>query len=384
MSTSRNRKPSMSEEESDPESGEERDTSPAGPKTGQAAAASAAPGNPFNQTALEKRQRGNVWTNVVMAEDLTSSISKVSTRTEDEGTKRSKFVDLDSPSTSADAFPSSAPRGAEISGARGGAARGKGARGRRGGGRGGKVTAAGSPATPVTSTSKATDVMAAGDVARPPGTGEKRKNGMRPRAKRISTTKSGENLEVKTSFYTTYPDLKVEITDDDRVDVAARKAVAQLKEKFNPWTITQIVNHLGNAESRKLLQLTKTIEASGGMLTKDGKTRRTPGGVFIQLFKADAGPKVGLEVLKKILTPPPSPKLEQYQAAKHKRALERRAAKRASASASASMETDGQETTTSLGARSDGPVVAPVASDSSAATHSMEVDADGTGQRVVA
>ena len=63
--------------ESEPESGEERDEEVTVDSRKSGAASGATAKNPFNPTALEKRRRGNVWTNVVVAEDLTSFLSKV-------------------------------------------------------------------------------------------------------------------------------------------------------------------------------------------------------------------------------------------------------------------------------------------------------------------
>ena len=149
--------------------------------------------------------------------------------TEDERSK-SHFVDLDSPSTSADAFPS--PHTQSRRGGHGwrrnndkGGPRGK----------GGPNSTSQSTAADMDNTTSTSDA-----IPTPiPRTGEKRKNVGRPRPKRISTTKSGEKLENKTTFFTVYPDLTEEIFETDRLDVAARKAVNQLKEKFNPWTISK-------------------------------------------------------------------------------------------------------------------------------------------------
>lgn len=37
----------------------------------------------------------------------------------------------------------------------------------------------------------------------------------------------------------------------------------------------------------ELFEATRGIEASGGMMIADGTRRRTPGGVFMTLFKTD-------------------------------------------------------------------------------------------------
>jgi phosphorylated adapter RNA export protein len=49
--------------------------------------------------------------------------------------------------------------------------------------------------------------------------------------------------------------------------------------------LRQILRTLGPARTIDLLTEALQVEAAGGMLTKDGSRRRTPGGVFFQLVK---------------------------------------------------------------------------------------------------
>ncbi|XP_055345812.1 phosphorylated adapter RNA export protein-like [Paramacrobiotus metropolitanus] len=258
---------------------------------------------------VQKRKRGNVWKNAVLEEDLTSSLSRVTT---DDKTSKLAYMDLDAPSTSADTTGGPARKGR------------KGPKGRRPGQRGSRSQQTSSvQSCAEDGVSSTSGEVGAGDQPSVGGEtekGEKRKNVQVPRAKRRPP---------KTHFFSSYPDMNSPIEDLDTLDVAARKAVHQLKEKFNPWTITQIVSHLGNAEARTLLQLTKTIEENGGMLTKDGEKRRTAGGVFITMFKSKHDEKYGKDAWKTIIVEPPGglPKKKNVQA--RQRALKRRAERRA-------------------------------------------------------
>ncbi|GAU90329.1 hypothetical protein RvY_02760 [Ramazzottius varieornatus] len=247
------------------------------------------PENPAQVSIMTKRKRGNAWKDVVVENALVDSLAKVTT-TEVRVPKPAGFVDLDAPSNSLQPFLTSSV---------------------------GSTVKKWAPEKRRNGSGDASASTSAGICG-------KRKNHLVPKPKRSANWKGGE----KTQMFTTYPDLNSEITDEDRLDVAARKAVHQLKEKQNPWSITQVICHLGNSEARKLLSLTKTIEQNGGMLTKDGKSRRTAGGVFITLFRSDAEPKIGKAALKKMLTPPQTPQRIANAAAKHKRAVEKRAQRR--------------------------------------------------------
>ncbi|CAI5446500.1 unnamed protein product [Caenorhabditis angaria] len=55
----------------------------------------------------------------------------------------------------------------------------------------------------------------------------------------------------------------------------------------DPATIKKIVTEIGVELSIKLFDETKEVERGGGMKTADGTRRRTPGGIFITLFKMD-------------------------------------------------------------------------------------------------
>jgi hypothetical protein len=71
----------------------------------------------------------------------------------------------------------------------------------------------------------------------------------------------------------------------DHLTVA--KLVQALQES-NKDLLTKVLWTLGQDRCRAILAETLTCEANGGMLTKDGTWRRTPGGVFFQLVKERA------------------------------------------------------------------------------------------------
>src|SRR6266851_7688937 len=63
--------------------------------------------------------------------------------------------------------------------------------------------------------------------------------------------------------------------------------VEALQEPNRPL-LTQVLRLLGTDRTPAILAETLTCVANGGMLTKDGKRRRTPGGVFFQLARERA------------------------------------------------------------------------------------------------
>jgi len=67
--------------------------------------------------------------------------------------------------------------------------------------------------------------------------------------------------------------------------------LVQTLQEPNTDLLTQVLRVLGQARCAAILADTLTCEASGGMLTKDGTRRRTPGGVFFQLVRERATPQ---------------------------------------------------------------------------------------------
>ncbi|KAH7967169.1 hypothetical protein HPB49_023291 [Dermacentor silvarum] len=74
--------------------------------------------------------------------------------------------------------------------------------------------------------------------------------------------------------------------DDEQVaEVAAD--IAKRLEETNVELVGRVVQVLGVTRSRKLLGMTEDIESTGGLLIRDQSRRRTPGGVFFFLVKAN-------------------------------------------------------------------------------------------------
>src|SRR5262249_2568632 len=67
-------------------------------------------------------------------------------------------------------------------------------------------------------------------------------------------------------------------------ELTVEKVAAVLQEPNIPL-LRQVLRTLGQDRWGAILTDTLTCEAQGGMLTKDGTRRRTPGGVFLQLVK---------------------------------------------------------------------------------------------------
>ena len=65
---------------------------------------------------------------------------------------------------------------------------------------------------------------------------------------------------------------------------------ATLQEPKRPL-LAAVLRVLAQERCAAILADTLTCEASGGMLTKDGTRRRTPGGVFFQLVRERATPQ---------------------------------------------------------------------------------------------
>src|SRR5215510_4976900 len=73
-------------------------------------------------------------------------------------------------------------------------------------------------------------------------------------------------------------------------ELTVEKVAAVLQEPNIPL-LRQVLRTLGQDRWGAILTDTLTCEAQGGMLTKDGTRRRTPGGVFFQLVRERATPQ---------------------------------------------------------------------------------------------
>jgi hypothetical protein len=73
-------------------------------------------------------------------------------------------------------------------------------------------------------------------------------------------------------------------------ELTVEKLAEVLREPKVPL-LRQVLRTLGPDRTAAILTDTLTCEANGGMLTKDGTRRRTPGGVFFQLVKERVNPR---------------------------------------------------------------------------------------------
>jgi hypothetical protein len=76
---------------------------------------------------------------------------------------------------------------------------------------------------------------------------------------------------------------------------AAATDIARKLGESNPQAVVQIeriVHHLGLETAQIALKEALAVEAEGGMLTDDGKRRRTPGGVFFYLVRGRTPPEL--------------------------------------------------------------------------------------------
>jgi hypothetical protein len=75
------------------------------------------------------------------------------------------------------------------------------------------------------------------------------------------------------------------------MDTLTVETLAAILQEPKVPLLRQVLRTLGQDRCAALLADTLACEASGGMHTKDGTRRRTPGGVFFQLVMAQATPK---------------------------------------------------------------------------------------------
>jgi len=65
------------------------------------------------------------------------------------------------------------------------------------------------------------------------------------------------------------------------------KQIAVALGEMNPETTLKVVNAVGEERTLKLFEETRNIEQNGGLMVLNKSRRRTPGGVFIYLFRSD-------------------------------------------------------------------------------------------------
>src|SRR5262245_29871077 len=74
----------------------------------------------------------------------------------------------------------------------------------------------------------------------------------------------------------------------DAMDALTVEKIAEVLQEPNMPLLRQVLRTLGQDRCGAILTDTLTCEAQGGMLTKDGTRRRTPGGVFFQFVRERA------------------------------------------------------------------------------------------------
>jgi hypothetical protein len=75
------------------------------------------------------------------------------------------------------------------------------------------------------------------------------------------------------------------------MDLLTVDTLAEALQEPNRPLLTQVLRTLGQDRTRAVLTATLQCETGGGMRTKAGDRRRTPGGVFFQLVKQHATPR---------------------------------------------------------------------------------------------
>lgn len=88
--------------------------------------------------------------------------------------------------------------------------------------------------------------------------------------------------------------------------------IAKQLNEPNTELIGKIVNAIGIERVSEYLQKTLTIEAEGGMMTRDGERRRTPGGVFFYVVKDNLSKAEQKQIFPKM--PGTQPKKKVIQA----------------------------------------------------------------------
>jgi hypothetical protein len=69
------------------------------------------------------------------------------------------------------------------------------------------------------------------------------------------------------------------------VDTLTVHTLAEVLKEPNKELLGRVLRRLGQERCSQVLTDALALEASGGMLTKDGTRRRTPGGTFFQLVR---------------------------------------------------------------------------------------------------
>ncbi|GFV77087.1 phosphorylated adapter RNA export protein [Trichonephila clavipes] len=73
----------------------------------------------------------------------------------------------------------------------------------------------------------------------------------------------------------------------DRAELSAVRKILRILCEPKKYLIYRVVKFAGIEKALELLKMTEDIEENGGMMIKNKERRRTPGGVYFQLLKAD-------------------------------------------------------------------------------------------------
>lgn len=120
----------------------------------------------------------------------------------------------------------------------------------------------------------------------------------------------------------------------------AAKLVADIANRLEEPkvdVIEKVVNVIGITESRKLLNMTEDIEAAGGLLIRNKTRRRTPGGVFFYLVKANTSRHEARLIFQNDLCQ------QEYQRREYKKERSRRIREEHANRAAAAVAVDSEE-----------------------------------------
>ncbi|EYC25421.1 hypothetical protein Y032_0012g1882 [Ancylostoma ceylanicum] len=91
--------------------------------------------------------------------------------------------------------------------------------------------------------------------------------------------------------------MAVEFSADTSIEQLGDEMAKAMGER-DPKTVKSIVQVCGVEKAIALFEETRSVESQGGMMIDNGRRRRTPGGVFISLFKLD--PDIPGDVKKRL------------------------------------------------------------------------------------
>ncbi|CAD6188043.1 unnamed protein product [Caenorhabditis auriculariae] len=112
-------------------------------------------------------------------------------------------------------------------------------------------------------------------------------NNQRFGGKRDWQGKTNNPKSLLTNSYSLEALLAVDFLEGTPLEELGQEMARAFGER-DPETVTKIVKIIGEEKAIALFNMTRDCEKAGGMMTADKSRRRTPGGVFITLFKTDS------------------------------------------------------------------------------------------------